>query len=385
MNIQPTSQNNPNFGNLYTPKKLKLPVGDISKKQLLEMPLIRDNIKKFDIFFKPEVKHDMGPNTNTEAFFACGALSGMGILGSLTYYITKGMEQALGATIFGGAFAGMVTPALAFLKPFRQTCFDYQVFGQKQYADGTKIKTQPFSFWHVYDVDFHVNTIIDRLKDEDRFVFMQTVTQNYPENGVFDAKAILKILQNKVIKNDFADGEAFNYKIDINGQYSLLIKFSELSKSEANTKEYDKIISIIKSTPNVDFYQQDAVGISILENILNMENDKALDLIKDVEFEHTNYLDSLFNIIKDKNFKEKVKKLKIKFKDPVKILQTTRNLNDFKDAVLVQLNSPFCDSQKVGFDIWKRAFLSYRNQKDVLPAINRILYNYIPENVRIEI
>lgn len=385
MNIQPTSQNNPNFEKLYAPKKLKFQVGRVSKEQLLKMPAIRDNIKRFDIFFKSDAKHDLGPNQDIHDVLGCAPWIGMVAVGALTFYMTKNAVLSVLSTFGSGLLGGIGFVAFNVLEPVRQVCFDYQIFGQKKYSDGTEIKTQPALCRNAYDVDFPLNTIINQLESEDKLVFLQTVAQNYPKNGVFDAKSILKILESENIKKDFANGEAFNYKIDVNGQDSLLTKFSELSKTEADTKEYDKIISIIKSTPNVDFHQKDAAGISILENILNMENSKALELVKDIEFEHTDYLDSLFNNIQDENFKAQAKKLKIKFKDPVEVFQNTRKLKDFEDAALVQLNSPFCDAHKVGFDLWKRVFVLCQNQKDILSVVNRILYNYLPENLRMDV
>ena len=77
------------------------------------------------------------------------------------------------------------------------------------------------------------------------------------------------------------------------------MKFFDIKRTEENAADYDRITSIIKSTPNINYNQQDKAGITIIENILNSENADALDIVKDIEFDYTPYLDTLFNYIKD--------------------------------------------------------------------------------------
>lgn len=391
MNIQPTSQNNPNFEKLYAPKKLKMFPRNISRKQLLEMPAIKENIDRFDLVFEPRKQYKGGARRiNTIPYETIGgAIIGTAFACLVRFGLCFGIAGSFGIGAFFGLTGSMAISVMidkiSNTRAFRESYWDYTLSAKKKYADGTEVKADSHICCQEKDISVNMKTIIAQLKNADKLTFWQTISKNYPENREFDAKSILKILKSENIKNDFANGEAFNYGINADGHDTLLTKFFELSKAEENTKEYDEIISIIKSTSNVNFNQIDAVGISILENILNMENSKALELVKDIEFEHTDYLDSLFNNIQDENFKAQAKKLKIKFKDPVKILQETRRLKDFEDAALVQLNSPFCDAHKVGFDLWKRIFASYRNRKDVLPAVNSILYNYLPENLRMDV
>ena len=81
-----------------------------------------------------------------------------------------------------------------------------------------------------------------------------------------------------------------------------------------------------------------------------------------------------------KEFKSKAKNLKIKFDDPEKALFEEKSMKAFKEAV-TQLDSPFCDSQKIASDIWFKA--QERLDREELKEVSMILYKYLPEPLRI--
>lgn len=386
MNIQPISQANPSFEQLKSPRNLRLFSTRISRKDILQIPAIKNNIDRFDIVIEPKKKKKNGLTLlDVDQVMALCALSCGGFAGLSTYMLTAKLGSAILMGIFGGLAGLYKSIDIAEMKFLQSKYWEYELFGKKKYSDGTEIKTEPVSFEYNFSMDSWLDKkFVQQLKNEDKFVFMNTVTKNYPKDSLFDSKSILNILNSEMIKKDFATGEAFNYSIDVNGNETLLTKFFELPKSEAETKEYQEIVSIIKSTPNINFYQKDGAGISIVEKVFNTENSAALDLIKDLEFEHSTQIDSLFNNIKDQDFKAKARNLKIKFKDAVEILKKTKNMQDFEDAITSQLSSPFCDDKKTAMEVWKRVYIYGSKNKELLSAVNKILYSYLPENMRMD-
>lgn len=69
----------------------------------------------------------------------------------------------------------------------------------------------------------------------------------------------------------------------------------------------------MKSMKNIDYNQIDENGISVLEKIINSENTKALELVKNFEFEYLRELDYAYENIQNDTFKRKVKNLNVKF------------------------------------------------------------------------
>ena len=127
-----------------------------------------------------------------------------------------------------------------------------------------------------------MNCIETQLKE----IMMLVVANNYPKDGFFKAGDILNILNAKEIQDSFKIDEAFNCGIEQNGNATLLTKFFEINPADDNKEDYDKVISILKSNPNINYNQKGVLDISILENILNFENFQGLDLVMDTEFEY---------------------------------------------------------------------------------------------------
>lgn len=379
MKIHPTSQTNPTFEKLYSPKKLKLLGGKVSRAQLLESKTIKECSEKYDVVVKrgEKVGHVFLDDAVPHFTELCGLTGAalMGVAAQLCF-------NSIGGAIFSGViglFAGIFA-SIPFEMRNVGRKYSYDIYGRKQYKDGSEIKTENilinYSIDGVNDCD-----LTKELQVKDKKWFLNIIVSKYPKNGVYDVKTILAILKSKEIKDDYSNGEMFNYHTDINESSTLLMKFFELKRTKENAGEYDKIASIIKSTPNINFNQQDKTGITVIENILNSENVYALDIVKDVEFEHTPYLDTLYNNIQDEEFKSKARNLKIKFDNPEKALLEEKSMEKFKEAVTI-LDSSFCDSQKIALDIWFKT--QEHLGKEELKEVNMILYKYLPECLRMD-
>lgn len=219
-----------------------------------------------------------------------------------------------------------------------------------------------------------MNCIETQLKE----IMMLVVANNYPKDGFFKAGDILNILNAKEIQDSFKIDEAFNCGIEQNGNATLLTKFFEINPADDNKEDYDKVISILKSNPNINYNQKGVLDISILENILNFENFQGLDLVMDTEFEYARGLDKLFHNIRNEDFKKKALGLKIKFPDWAQIYKQRRS-----EEAFVFLDSPFCESPKnTAVSLWLDISGSYFfDKKDEKIAYQR-LYKYLPEYYR---
>ena len=377
MNISPIQQNNTSFGKLNAPRKLKLTSGTINRKELLKYPSIKECADKFDVVVK-KLRREKSDSPNPLLEWTLNSI--IPVVGTLVTIVTYKMQEVLGLS---SAICTVIFSTLN-AKMFKSYNYDvYSVYGQKKYNDGNELKTAEHIVTSLnggYSVQDIPNLAKElEYKHNDRF--LKLITDKYPADGNFDVKTILQILQSKEIKNDYQNGEAFNLPIDVKGESTLLQKFFDLRRTEENRIEYDKIASIIKSTPNVNFHQKDSAGISILENVLNYENPDALEVIKDVEFEYSKYLDDIYGFMMNEDFKSKARGLNIKFNRPEKALFENKSMQAFKRAV-TQFDSPFCNSVKLASDIWFRAKEHLGNEE--LKEINLILHKYLPEHLRFE-
>lgn len=101
----------------------------------------------------------------------------------------------------------------------------------------------------------------------------------------------------------------------------------------------------MKSMKNIDYNQIDENGISVLEKIINSENTKALELVRNFEFEYLRELDYAYENIQNDTFKRKVKNLNVKFPH---VFEALKNQSpDALDAAFEELNSPFCRKEKL--------------------------------------
>lgn len=375
MNITSIQQNNPNFGKLYAPRKLMMfETGKVSRKQLLKSESLKECAKKFDVIVR---RGEQNGKTETMRNAFIGAGIGMGfssifwlVLMEITKDLTGLLLTGCGMTLLFSKFGF----AMGIVEAHKAPTFGYLVKGKKD-----DIETKEHLIVTPEDLD-KLPSLSREIEEKRQEQFVEMIAEKYPEDGTFSTKNILSILEDESIKRNYTNDEIFNFNIDINKTSSLLLQFFDIKRTEENAQEYDQITAIIKSTPNINFNQQDNVGISIIENILNMGNSAALDIVKDVEFEYTPYLDKIFNNIQDEEFKKKAQNLKIKFPDAMKVLHTTKSTKRFQEE-LSFLDSPLCNSKKEAIAIWTDA-KKHVSPKD-LKEINTVLYKYLPENLRI--
>lgn len=135
----------------------------------------------------------------------------------------------------------------------------------------------------------------------------------------------------------------FNFSIDTDDN-TLLTKFFDIIPTQENQKDYNKILESMKGMKKINFNQKDSFGISVLEKILNSENLKAFELVKDTEFDYSPELDSVYENIADKDLKERAKNLKIKFTHAIDAVRID-SAKALKIAIK-EFDSPLCDKNK---------------------------------------
>ena len=175
-------------------------------------------------------------------------------------------------------------------------------------------------------------------------------------------KGILSILNDDKIKENFTNGDCFNYKINEQGD-TLLTRFFDIIPDADNQNEYKQILDKMKNMKGIIYNQKDSFGISVLEKILNAENFAALELVKDYKFPYSEELDDACNNIADKNFKNKALNLNFSFPQIENVLSE----GGYLDKVLQKLSaSPFFNANKdklskeilVYTDNWNKSYRS---------------------------
>ena len=175
-------------------------------------------------------------------------------------------------------------------------------------------------------------------------------------------KGILSILNDDKIKENFTNGDCFNYKINEQGD-TLLTRFFDIIPDADNQNEYNQILDKMKNMKGIIYNQKDSFGISVLEKILNAENFAALELVKDYMFPYSEELDDACSNIADKNFKNKALNLNFSFPQIENVLSE----GGYLDKVLQKLSaSPFFNANKdklskeilVYTDNWNKSYRS---------------------------
>ena len=175
-------------------------------------------------------------------------------------------------------------------------------------------------------------------------------------------KGILSILNDDKIKENFTNGDCFNYKINEQGD-TLLTRFFDIIPDADNQNEYNQILDKMKNMKGIIYNQKDSFGISVLEKILNAENFAALELVKDYKFPYSEELDDACSNIADKNFKNKALNLNFSFPQIENVLSE----GGYLDKVLQKLSaSPFFNANKdklskeilVYTDNWNKSYRS---------------------------
>lgn len=255
------------------------------------------------------------------------------------------MESAL--PMLSGMFGGPLLYTMGTILYRNKPTYEYIVQGGKGITHNALGETQltgtKSKEYRIDKDNWHgvIQNMTKEIQDEDYGRFSRTI-RKYNINELDNTKNILNILKDPVIKNEFSNGDCFNYKI---GQTSLLNKFFDIIPTEENQKDYDEILQSMKSMKNIDYNQIDENGISVLEKIINSENTKALELVRNFEFEYLRELDYAYENIQNDTFKRKVKNLNVKFPH---VFEALKNQSpDALDAAFEELNSPFCRKEKL--------------------------------------
>lgn len=353
MNISPVqSPQTQNFRGLHVSKKA-LKGLECTEDALLKIPEIKECAKKYEVLIK---RGKVNGHKNLD--FIITALGGMlssAIGGTIGFFISMymcmknkditAMESAL--PMLSGMFGSPLLYTMGTILYRNKPTYEYIVQGGKGITHNALGETQltgtKSKEYRIDKDNWHgvIQNMTKEIQDEDYGRFSRTI-RKYNINELDNTKNILNILKDPVIKNEFSNGDCFNYKI---GQTSLLNKFFDIIPTEENQKDYDEILQSMKSMKNIDYNQIDENGISVLEKIINSENTKALELVRNFEFEYLRELDYAYENIQNDTFKRKVKNLNIKFPH---VFEALKNQSpDALDAAFEELNSPFCRKEKL--------------------------------------
>ena len=164
---------------------------------------------------------------------------------------------------------------------------------------------------------------------------------------------------------------------------SLFWTIIDAPKTEENKEAYSEMIKLLsgvdskfkKGAEKLNFNQKDKNGISVLEKVINAENEELLDVIikNSDELYYYPELDWGVNGIQNQAFKEKIKNLDLKFKD----LEQSAQLCSVKtfDRLKPQLDSPLCDKAKV----IENLFNIVKEQKGTIEPPDVYVYHLLDE------
>lgn len=380
MNIQSIQNNNTNFRGLHVDKKIyrQLGIGH-SKDIFLRNPAIKECADKFEVMVekgKPIAREKGEPFSKFLLQFGAGSIgTGIAMITAVLSYQAAGMLFTP-LTLMGwgaiGAAIGYIGATGCILHREHGNDYEYNLQVGKKVNDSMFGKQQlltPLSRKYPirkYEDIQKITNIADIAQQNDEQNFMDIV-ENYNINDLYEPKNILKILQNKTIKQYYSNGECFNYKLQDGSEDTLLTKFFDVVRTEDNQKDYDKIVEIMRNAENINYNQVDDNGISVIEKIINSENLETLDLVKDCEFNYSREMDFAFENISNPKFKRKVKNLNVKFPNIEEAVRL--NSQAALQSMMYVFKSPFCDVANVMDDLFgKTALVNYYNILSLLDA-----------------
>ena len=136
----------------------------------------------------------------------------------------------------------------------------------------------------------------------------------------------------------------FSTPVDGDGN-TLLMYIADIPLDEENAYEYEQILKILISTPDIDFEQQDKFGISFLEKVINSENIELLNVLrKKPKLKYNPMLDYAYEGIQSQEFKKELGYLDLEFPELEKAVKL--NSTEAFEKVKNQLHSTFCNNKK---------------------------------------
>ncbi len=350
MQIQQIQNNNTNFQGLHMDKTARKWLG----KDILNIPGIKECADKFEVVVKSECKFPLDMNIRRilcAIFAGCGA----SISGMFGFVFFKNQDVPILLSSLGPALIGsLIYKTMNAISTDRlQYNYELQVGKNiKKSCLGNVNLKMPLSRKcqiNPYELTLNNDTnIIQIVKDNDQRQFMNII-QKYDKNNIYEPKYLLKILNNKEIKQNYKNGECFNYKLENNSNDTMLTKFLDIVPTEENEKDYQEIIKFMRKAKNIDYKQVDSNGISAIEKIINSENPDLLDLVKDTEFDYSRELDYAYERIDNNEFKDKVKNLNINFPNVKEAIRL--NSTGALQKLLPEFKSPFFNTKKLVNDL----------------------------------
>ena len=369
MKIQNVQQNNTNFQGLHMDKRASK---YFKNYNLLANPSIKECADKFEVMIKSKkVK-----SNNTKDYYKDDLKAILGFFGFgcslITAFITTCISVAntgipTSWPIIGGSLTFLGVAAYP-IKELLKKEYDYSL------QVGKSIKKSPFGKIELenpisrkYQIRQgaldNVTNLAQNVQQNDQRQFINII-QQYDKNNIFEPTQLLKILNDDEIKQNYKNGECFNYKLENNSNDTMLTKFLDIVPTEENKKDYQEIIKFMKNAKNIDYKQVDSNGISTIEKIINAENPDLLDLVKDTEFDYSRELDYAYDRIDDKSFKEKVKSLNINFPNVKEAMRL--NSPEALQKLLPELKSPFFNTKKLVKDLCRSDGIETDDLYDVI-------------------
>ena len=354
MKIQQIQNNNTNFQGLHMDKRASK---YFKNYNLLANPSIKECADKFEVVIKQE---KIKTTNIIDKEFLKGALSiGLPIAGGMGFVIGGVVGLFLGLSLKMPSLMGML-PCLGGVFGFTGACGYVYREEQKEQEEyslqvGKNVKKSSFgkvelknpisSKYKIRQGSLaKVTNLAQIVQQNDQRQFVNII-QKYDTSNIFELTQLLRILNDDEIKQNYKNGECFNYKLGNNSNDTMLTKFLDIVPTEENKKDYQEIIKFMRNVKNIDYKQVDSNGISAIEKIINSENPDLLDLVKDTEFDHSRELDYAYDRIDDKSFKEKVKNLNINFPNVKEAMRL--NSPEALQKLLPELKSPFFNTKKL--------------------------------------
>ncbi len=358
MKIQQIQNNNTNFQGLHMDKRASK---YFKNYNLLMNPNIKECADKFEVVIKQEKIKTT--NIIDKEFLKDAFQYGLPIAGGMGFFIGGVVGLFLGFSLKMPNLMGML-PCLGGVFGFTGACGYVYREEQKEQAEyslqvGKNVKKSSFGKVELenpisskYQIRTgslaNITNLAQIVQQNDQRQFINII-RKYDKNNIFEPTQLLKILNDDEIKQNYKNGECFNYKLENNSNDTMLTKFLDIVPTEENEKDYQEIIKFMRKAKNIDYKQVDSNGISAIEKIINPENPNLLDLVKDTEFDYSRELDYAYERIDNKEFKDKVKNLNINFPNVKEAIRL--NSTEALQKLLPEFKSPFFNTKKLVNDL----------------------------------
>lgn len=315
MIIQPVATNENSFKGLHLDKFSKRHVGS---EKFLKYDMIKKYADKYEVLIKGEknidkpLKHFLSISAGlivyTCIISALPALMSLGIAASAGFLTSMVLAKFGFDVDFGEKFTVQIGKNIK-----KNLIGEKYLSGIKSdkiiWEDITSCAKRGITYISSGIPDYQIMNNGEDIKRQEMDIFSEIMSK-YDDKTLFNIDDIYNILKDKRIKKNFKEGNCFNLPIDNKGN-TLLTKFFDIVPTDGEQKKYDAVINKMKTMPNINFNQKDSYGISILEKILNSENEKALDLVKNFKFIYDKSLDYAYSNIDNPVIKNKASHLRI--------------------------------------------------------------------------